>query len=887
MPMPAELAPGTVVAGYRVEALLGHGAMADVYRARDERLDRVVALKVLDRLSAADERFRRRFLRESEIAASLDHQNVVRVLAAGDDDGRLYLAMELIDGQDLRRLLREHGPLEPERAVALVEQVAAGLDVAHQAGLVHRDVKPGNILVAAERAFICDFGIARHVSSVSSLTVDRGFIGSIDYVPPEQIEGGPIDGRADQYSLACVLYECLAGSRPFERDSELSVVFAHLNEPPPRLTDVRPDLPAAFDQVFATALAKDPAGRYSTCSELAAAARAALSGRVLTRRKPRRRLYVVATAGVLAAAAAATAVALLTGGHASRVTITPTSIGGAYLGDSNLLVRTLWGGGQKLLTDTPGTYVEVRQRKRNLAAYFIGTTDRAVELTTWNRADRTAEGIGPCSTLADLRRVYGKRLKPNPHNTDPHTGTVYGWTVGKHLDFSMGPNTNPVQVQTVAIHSNDLASAGYIASNDGPCAPATLNSPITRPTRIPETLEPALPLKLVSRAFRPRLTVRVPRGWRATSDTPRDYRIVAPGGTSIDFRFDPIASTPDGSPIRTVSTTATSLAAWLQRNTSLAVTAPQYLYLGRQVFRTLYLGVDRSQRARPGAVRFLTFDGVGHPPPIATATGRYARVYLTPVRIKSLTHTFAIVADAPSRRAFQRALPVIAAIVKNTTVAAAPAGILSAFSSLCTIPYRGTCRGEIAPGTYSTRTFKPGLTYTVPSLGWTNSADNNGQVGLIPPGGDYSSVDFGGSDYIDVFTSIATGNGRCGDGPGTVHTPEGFVRWLKQQPGFAPFTPIPVTVGGLSGVGVDLRFRRGFTKKCPWSGPLPGQNVLTGLPPSPDNLNHSLPPGHAVMRLYLLHYKQGTLGIEIDDVRDDSRLAVYKKVVESFRFHVH
>src|ERR671928_1705178 len=147
---------------------------------------------------------------------------------------------------------------------------------------LHRDVKPGNILVTSadggEEAYVCDFGLARHVSSVSSLTSERGFVGTIDYVPPEQIEGGTIDGRADVYALGCVLYECLAGARPFDRESELSVVFAHLNEPPPRLSDLRPELPDAFDAVFETALAKSPDDRYSTCGELAKAAKAALRG---------------------------------------------------------------------------------------------------------------------------------------------------------------------------------------------------------------------------------------------------------------------------------------------------------------------------------------------------------------------------------------------------------------------------------------------------------------------------------------------------------------------------------------------------------------------------------------------------------------------------------
>src|SRR4051794_13800655 len=280
--MPPRVPTGTVVAGFRVESLLGRGAMASVYRARDEASGEVVALKLLDEDVARDERFRRRFLRESEVARTLAHPNVVATRRAGEDAGRLYLALELIDGASLRDVLRREGRLAPEAAVDLVGQAAAALDAAHAAGLVHRDVKPGNILVRPgerrDQAYVCDFGLARHVSSVSSLTGDRGFVGTIDYVPPEQIEGGSIDGRADVYSLGCVLYECLAGARPFDRDSEVAVVFAHLNEPPPRLTDLRPELPEAFDTVFARALAKSPDDRYSTCRELVEAARAALQG---------------------------------------------------------------------------------------------------------------------------------------------------------------------------------------------------------------------------------------------------------------------------------------------------------------------------------------------------------------------------------------------------------------------------------------------------------------------------------------------------------------------------------------------------------------------------------------------------------------------------------
>src|SRR5256885_10446839 len=291
--MPPEVRSGVVLAGFRVQGPVAEGAMGAVYRAEDCSTGAHVALKVLLPELASDERFRQRFLRETGIAASLDHPNVVRTVAAGDEDGVLYLAMQYVDGPDLRELLRREGEFEPERAIRLVEQVAAALDSAHEAGLVHRDVKPGNVLVRqeeeGEHAYVCDFGLARHVSSVSSLTGERGFIGTIAYVPPEQIEGGEIDGRADGYSLGCLLYECLAGARPFARDSELSVVFAHLNEPPPRLSEQRPDLPEAFDAVFATALAKSPDDRYDTCGELAQAARAALAGQVVARRRVRRR----------------------------------------------------------------------------------------------------------------------------------------------------------------------------------------------------------------------------------------------------------------------------------------------------------------------------------------------------------------------------------------------------------------------------------------------------------------------------------------------------------------------------------------------------------------------------------------------------------------------
>ena len=281
-PTPGEPGIGEFLAGYRLEEFIGRGGMAIVYRAHDERLGRSVALKVLTPRLALDEGFRRRFIRESRVAASLDHPNIVPVFEAGEADGVLFIAMRFVQGRDVLTVIKEQGPLPPARACNIVTQVAAALDAAHERGLVHRDVKPGNMLRDAaagedqpDHVYLSDFGLSKHWSSASSLTSSGEFLGTMDYVAPEQIEGNPVDGRTDQYALACSAFEMLSGAPPFRRDETMAIMWAQVSAAPPALTSRRPELPAAVDPVMAKALAKASADRYASCLEFAAALRSA------------------------------------------------------------------------------------------------------------------------------------------------------------------------------------------------------------------------------------------------------------------------------------------------------------------------------------------------------------------------------------------------------------------------------------------------------------------------------------------------------------------------------------------------------------------------------------------------------------------------------------
>ncbi len=328
---------GTTFAGYRIERVLGRGGMSIVYLAEHPRLKNAVALKLLAPELAEDDVFRERLLRESRLAASISHPNVIPVYDTGEEDGTLFISMRFVDGEDLRELLHG-GPLSPERVSAVCAQVAAALDAAHLRGLVHRDVKPANVLVQREpwHVYVADFGLTKHTDARSGATAS-GLVGTIDYMAPEQIEGRAVDGRADVYSLGCIAFECLTGRPPFQADTEVAVLWAHMRSEPPDISELDRSLPRALDGVLRRALAKDPGDRHASCAELAADLEAATGSRRRRRtsssrlavrvRRPRVRRRWLRPALIGAAAGAAVGAAVVgvvyggAGGDARTVTV--------------------------------------------------------------------------------------------------------------------------------------------------------------------------------------------------------------------------------------------------------------------------------------------------------------------------------------------------------------------------------------------------------------------------------------------------------------------------------------------------------------------------------------------------------------------------------------
>jgi streptogramin lyase/predicted Ser/Thr protein kinase len=307
---------GTSIGGFRIEAEIGRGGMGVVYLAEQESPRRKVALKILAPHLAGDPAFRERFQRETDAAASIEHPNVVPIYGAGEADGQLYLAMRYIEGTDLATLITEEGALAPDRAARICAQVAEALSAAHRGGIVHRDVKPGNVLVDAEdHGYLSDFGLVRQTEIGSGITKTGQLTGTVDYVAPEQIRGDPVDGRADLYSLGCVLFECLTGEPPFRRESEVATLYAHLESPTPLASERRPGVSSSLDAVVAKATAKRADERFATAHDFASAISVTFGGPPPPDHPPkRRRVLAVGAVGALAAVVIVAAVVALSGG---------------------------------------------------------------------------------------------------------------------------------------------------------------------------------------------------------------------------------------------------------------------------------------------------------------------------------------------------------------------------------------------------------------------------------------------------------------------------------------------------------------------------------------------------------------------------------------------
>jgi hypothetical protein len=450
-----DLLAGAEIAGYRIEAIAGRGGMGVVYRATDLTLERVVALKVISDEFAQDASFRERFKRESRLAASISHPNVITVFGAGEEGGRLYITMDFIEGTDLKTLIAQQGRLEPGLAANIVAQVASALDEAHAKTLVHRDVKPANVLIAGEgdslHAYLTDFGLTKHTTSQSAMTQTGMVVGTIDYMAPEQIAGARLDARADVYSLGCVLYEALTGQVPYPKESNVAKMFAHASELPPSVAAAAPDIAPGFDAIISRAMAKDADERYLSAGDLGRAARAAAEGTRVAQversvaageaapatahadaapptpagatrpatpspRAPRRRRSLVLVAAALLAAAGAAAVLLAGGSGDER----PARLSKDQYQDQVL--------------DASRPFTRQAALTTNLPAHVLKPQDAlkaAAQLATYRKAtDRLIASLQHMTPPADItgvhRRVIADVVRIRGHIADAGAAADFG-----------------------------------------------------------------------------------------------------------------------------------------------------------------------------------------------------------------------------------------------------------------------------------------------------------------------------------------------------------------------------------------------------------------------------------------------------------------------------
>jgi YVTN family beta-propeller protein len=452
---------GAVLAGYRIEHEIGRGGMGVVYLAVQERLNRRVALKVISPDQAGDPGFRRRFERESRVAATIEHPHAVALYEAGEtEEGTVYLVMRFVDGTDLRALLAQEQWLDPDRAASVIAGVAGALDAAHRRGLVHRDVKPANVLIGEvggqEWPYLTDFGLSKLTTGSSDLTDSGEWLGTLDYASPEQIQGKAVDARSDVYSLGCVLFETLTGRIPFERPDHVAKLYAHLNDPPPSLAEAAPDVPAAFTQVVERALAKDPKGRFPSAGDLGRAAVAAAGDEAVT--EPERSV----AKGEAAAPGTATATAITRRLKASR----PRGRRGLLLGAFAAVALAAVAAAILLLAPSEKNGPEV------VATLKVGSDPLAIDVGEggiWvaNSGDDTITRIDPATGRSDQPIRVGDR----PAGVQAAAGSVWVTNSGSGTVSRLDPGTGrsrgeiPVGLRPAAIRVG--LGFAWVANVDG------------------------------------------------------------------------------------------------------------------------------------------------------------------------------------------------------------------------------------------------------------------------------------------------------------------------------------------------------------------------------------------------------------------------------------
>jgi Protein kinase domain len=549
-------APGSRIAGYQLEERIGQGGMAVVFRARDERLGRMVALKILAPALAGDAEFRRRFIRESRAAAAIDDPHIVPVFAAGEADGVLFIAMRYVAGGDAQSLLNREGPLPPDSVAAVISPVASALDAAHRAGLVHRDVKPSNMLMDVrpgrpDHVYLSDFGISKAVASTSGITSTGTVLGTLAYMPPEQILGKPVDGRADQYALACSAFELLAGVAPFERDEPTAMMYAHLSEPPPQLTSHRPDLPSAIDGVLSRALAKPSDDRYASCGQFADALRGAFG---LQPYRSGHRAMPAAKRPPAEDARPEAEAAAQHGGRAGDGAATLNSVPGtvdAPAAETSILAvtDTITSPGQLPVRDGSGQTPPRRRRRIAVAAFIVAA---AASLTAGLLAGGRPAG-GPASTT------------PVPISVRSALPAVNGDVYVRYLDGSLSDAEVYGEVKKAA---NGEVAALFAQQFPYRNAPTKVSSVILHPAGATAKYEFRVIPTLATR-------YRVELFQNSTASTP----LGTSGVATIYVTFYKVISTPTcGRPVCDESVQVTYLVPPSALQTEMS--KPEYLYFG-------------------------------------------------------------------------------------------------------------------------------------------------------------------------------------------------------------------------------------------------------------------------------------------------------------------